>query len=149
MKTIIFVAIVTLGIWIALMISLRCFAGLLRRQTVKAARNAIHPEKILKIVENSGYLGARFPGPNLPPRTSGVLVLSESRLFFLPLFPRKAITIPRRSIRSVKTSFSFDGKTHRIPALVVVVKDVGDPDGEMAWLVHDPEEWERVIKEIL
>jgi hypothetical protein len=142
--------ILILVAWIVLMLGLKSFAALLRRQTEKATRNAIHPEKILRIVDNASYLGAQFPGPNLPPRTSGVLALTESRLFFLPWYPRKSITLPRNSIDSVKSSSSFDGKTYSIPALVFTVEGVGVPGArEIAWLVQDPEGWKGEIESIL
>jgi hypothetical protein len=148
-KTLFLFVIVILGVWIVLMLGLKSFAALLRRQTEKSARNAIHPEKILKVADNVSYLGAQFPGPNLPPRTSGVLALTESRLFFLPWYPRKAITLPRHTISSVKTSSSFDGRAYNISALVFTVKGVGDPEkSKMAWLVHDPEGWKREIGEV-
>lgn len=149
MNTILLIAIIAACTWIALMAGLKSFAVLLRRQTEKAALNAIHPEKVLRNTDNASYLGAGFPGPNLPPRTSGVLILTANRLFFLPWFPRKSITLPRNTIRTVRCSPSFNGLTYSIEVLVLSVKGVGDPNGEMAWLVHDPEGWKREIKSIL
>lgn len=143
------ILIVILGVWISVMLGLKGMAILLRRQTVKAAQVALHNETVLRITDNASYLGARFPGPNLPPRTSGVLALTESRLFFLPWFPRKTITLPKKSISSVKTHTSIGNLTYNIPALVLKVKGVGDPDGEMAWLVHEPEEWKKEIDSII
>jgi len=143
------IVITVAGIWIAVMMALKGVVFLLRKQTGKAARTALHTEVIRKFTDNSNYLGAHFPGPNLPPRTSGVLVLTETRLFFLPWFPRRAITLPRDFILSVKASLLFGDKSYNIPALILTVRGVGDPDGEMAWLVHDPEGWEREINQLI
>lgn len=149
MNTVLLIIVIIACAWIALMIGLKSFVALLRRQTEKAALNAIHPEEVLRITDNASYLGAGFPGPNLPLRTSGALILTAGRLFFLPWFPRKSITLPRNTIRTVKRSPSFNGQTYSIDVLVLSVKGVGNPDGEMAWLVHDPEVWEKEIKSIL
>jgi hypothetical protein len=149
MRAILTVVIVITGAWIAVMLFLKAMALLLRRQTEKAAHAALYAESILRITDNASYLGAHFPGPNLPPRTNGVLALTDTRLFFLPWFPRKAITLPRDSISSVKTRSSFGNRTFKIPALILCVKGVGEPDGEMAWLVHEPEGWKEDIKRLI
>jgi hypothetical protein len=137
------------GGWIVLIMSLKGLAVLLRRQTVKAVKAALGQETPLMISDNTSYLGADFRGPNLPPRTSGVLALTAERLYFLPWFPRKSITLPRESISEVLTRPLFRDLGYNIPALIMVVKGVGDPDGEMGWLVRDPEGWKREIKSIL
>ena len=149
MDTVLLVVAIIIGAWILMMAGLRGFASLLRRQTSRAAHNAVYPEKILLTTDNASYLGAGFPGPNLPPRTSGCLTITENRLFFLPWFPRKSITLPRHTIHSVRTGSSFDGATYSIPVLVLSIKGVGDPAGDMAWLVHHPEDWEKEIRSIL
>ena len=149
MSLIFTIVITATGIWIAVMLALKGMAFLLRKQTGKATLAALHAEKILKLTDKASYLGAHFPGPNLPPRTSGVLALTETRLFFLPWFPRRAITLPRNFISFVKASPNFGEKFFNIPALILTVRGVGDPDGEMGWLVHDPEGWEREIKEVI
>ena len=148
MNTIIVVSIIIV-VWISIMLGLKGLAILLRRQTVKAAQAALHAETILRITDNASYLGARFPGPNLPPRTSGVLALTESRLFFLPWFPRKTIILPKNTISTVRTQTAFGNRAYNIPALVMKVKGVGDPDGEIAWLVHEPGEWKEEIDHII
>ena len=149
MDTVLLVLVIIIGAWILLMASLKGFASLLRRQTEKAAHNAVYPETIRLSADNASYLGAGFPGPNLPPRTSGCLLLTENRLFFLPWFPRKSITLPKDTIRSVRTDSSFEGMSYAIQVLVLSIVGVADPHGDMAWLVHDPEGWEREIKAIL
>ena len=143
------IVITVAGIWIAVMLALKGVAFLLRKQTGRAARAALYTEVILRFTDNASYLGAHFPGPNLPPRTSGVLALTETRLFFLPWFPRRAITLPRNFISVVKASILFGGRSYNIPALILTVRGVDDPDGEMGWLVHDAEGWEREIKEVI
>ena len=149
MSTAFTIIIIIPGVWITVMLSLKGMAFLLRRQTEKAAQTVLHAEAILRITDNASYLGADFSGPNLPPRTSGVLALTAERLYFLPWFPRKSISLPRGTVSEVLTRPSFKNLGYNIPALVLRVKGVGDPEGEMGWLVHDPEGWERDIKEML
>ena len=149
MSTAFTIVIIIPGVWITVMLSLKGMAFLLRRQTEKAAQTVLHAEAILRITDNASYLGADFSGPNLPPRTSGVLALTAERLYFLPWFPRKSISLPRGTVSEVLTRPSFKNLGYNIPALVLRVKGVGDPEGEMGWLVHDPEGWERDIKEML
>jgi hypothetical protein len=141
--------IAAIVVWVVLIAALKGMALLLRKQTTRAALAALQNEAILKQTDNASYLGAHFPGPNLPPRTSGFLALTESRLFFLPWFPRRSITLPRPSISSVESVPSFGNNSFNIPVLVITVRGVGDPDGEMGWLVHDAEGWEREIKKVV
>ncbi|UCG39581.1 MAG: hypothetical protein JSV00_04995 [bacterium] len=149
MSTGFIVAIVVVGGWITLMVGIKGLVILLRRGTIKAARKALHSERIVRITDNASYMGADFPGPNLPPRTSGVLALTDSKLFFLPWFPRKAITLPRGTIASVSTRDSFGDMSYAIPALTFRIRGGSETLGEMAWLVHQPHEWEREIKAML
>ena len=131
------------------MLGLKGLAALLRRSTVKATKNALAGENILKMTDNVSFLGADFPGPNLPPRTSGVLAVTDSRIIFLPWFPRRAITLPRDTIAEVNLQDHYDKMAYNIPVLLLKVRGVGDPHGSMAWLAHEPEAWEKVIKSIL
>jgi len=38
---------------------------------------------------------------------------------------------------------------YNIPVLLLKIKGVGDPHGSMAWLTHEPEEWEKVIRMVI
>ncbi len=124
-------------------------AALLRKSATKAAMKALAYEKVIRMTDNVSFLGADFPGPNLPPRTTGVLAITESRLFFLPWFPRRAITLPRETIAGVSLRDHYGELAYNIPVLLVKIKGVGDPHGSIAWLTHEPKEWEREIKSIL
>ncbi|MDF1536353.1 MAG: hypothetical protein P1S46_07610 [bacterium] len=149
MKTFIIVIIVIVAAWLALMLGLKLAARVLRKGAVKAAGAALAGETVRMTTDNASYLGADFPGPNLPPRTSGVLAVTDTKLFFLPWFPRKAITLPRATIAEVSLKGSFRDMSYSIPLLTIKVRGVGDPHGTMTWLVHDPAQWEREIRSIL
>jgi hypothetical protein len=135
--------------WVLLIVGLKGMAALLRKSAVKATKAALAGEDILRITDNVSFLGADFPGPNLPARTSGVLAVTPTRLFFLPWFPRRAITLPGETIAGVSLRDHFGQMAYNIPILSLKIKGVGDPHGNMAWLTHEPEEWEREIGSIL
>ena len=149
MKTFRIVIIVIVAAWLLLVLGLKLMARLMRRSAVKDAEKALAGETVLISTDNASYLGADFPGPNLPPRTSGYLAITQTKLFFLPWFPRKAITLPKDTIAQVRLKASFREMTYNIPFLSVEVRGGGDAHGTMAWLVHDAGEWERTIKSII
>ncbi len=149
MNTFLIIIAVAAGGWVLLMLGLKGMAVLLRKSAVKATKNALAGENILKMTDNVSFLGADFPGPNLPPRTSGVLAVTDSRIIFLPWFPRRAITLPRDTIAEVSLQDHYGEMAYNIPVLSVKVRGVGDPNGNMVWLTHEPEEWEREIKKVI
>ena len=149
MKTFLIVIIVIVAAWLLLVLGLKLMARLMRRSAVKDAEKALAGETVLISTDNASYLGADFPGPNLPPRTSGYLAITQTKLFFLPWFPRKAITLPKDTIVQVSLKASFREMTYNIPFLSVEVRGGGDTQGTMAWLVHDAGEWEAALKDII
>ena len=149
MKTFLLVIAIAAGGWVLLILCLKGLAVLLRKSTAKAIKTALTGEKSLKMTDNVSFLGADFPGPNLPSRTSGVLAVTDKRVMFLPWFPRRAITLPRDTIAEVSLRDHHNEMTYNIPIIVLSIKGVGDPLGSMAWLAHEPEEWEREIRSIL
>jgi len=149
MKSALIILAVILGGWLLFIFGIKAMASLLRKSTAKATRAALADETMLRLTENASFLGADFPGPNLPPRTSGALAVTETKVLFLPWFPRRSITLPGHTIAGVCLKNQFGKISYNIPVLVLNIKGVGDPYGSMAWLVHEPEEWERKIKSIL
>jgi hypothetical protein len=149
MNTLLIIIAVAAGGWVLLIFGLKGMAAIMRKGTVKATMNALAGENILKMTDNVSFLGANFPGPNLPPRTSGVLAVTDTRLIFLPWFPRRAITLPRDTIAEVSLVDHYGEMAYNIPVLLLKVKGVGDPHGKMAWLTHDPEEWKKVIRSMI
>ena len=149
MSRLFLVALAIPVVWIGIMLLLKGYAAYLRRSTLKAARQALAQEKILRITDNASFLGADFPGPNLPPRTSGVLAVTDRSVYFLPWFPRKSVTIPHAWVRSVRTEKSFGSLSFAIPVLVIGVRDVKDPEGLVGWLVKEPWEWREEIGKLV
>ena len=149
MNTILIILAVIVGGWFLIIFGLKGIAALLRRSCARAVKAALSGEEILRMTDNASFLGADFPGPNLPPRTTGVLAVTGSKVLFLPWFPRRAITLPQHSILGVSLRDHFREMAYNIPVLVLKIKGVGDPNGTMGWLVHDGEEWKKKIKAIL
>lgn len=146
MQKILIILIVLFGGWLLVMLGLKGMAFLLRRGTLRDAEKALAGEKIHKITNNASYLGADFPGPNLPPRTSGVLAITDRQIYFLPWFPRKSISLPLQWVKGTRLQSSYGEVATSIPSLVIRVRDLKDPEGTIAWLVHEPREWEDIIK---
>lgn len=150
MKTLIIIVVVAVGGWFLLMFAVKGFARLFKKGAMKETQKALAGETIIITTDNASYLGADFPGPNLPPRTSGVLALTENKLFFMPWFPRKAITLPLKWINSVKTQDKYGEHAFTIPCLVIKVRDLKEgSEGKIAWLVHEPEEWRVAVESVL
>ena len=131
------------------MLGLKGMAAFWKWGALRDANKFLADEKILKITNNASYLGADFPGPNLPPRTSGVLAITDRQIYFLPWFPRKRIALPFKWVKGVKLQLSYGEVATAIPGLVIRVRDLKDPEGTIAWLVHEPHEWEQIINAVL
>jgi hypothetical protein len=149
MNTLYIIIAVAAAGWFLLIFGLKGMAILLRKSAVKATMKALDGENILKMSDNVSFLGADFPGPNLPPRTSGVLAVTDTRLLFLPWFPRRAITLPKDSIAKVSLQDIYGEMAYNIPVLLLKIKGVGDSQGSMAWLAHEAQEWEREIRKVI
>ncbi len=145
MNTILIILVIAAGGWLLLMLTLKGFAYYLRKNTLKDVKKVLGEEKILYIADNTSYLGADFPGPNLPPRTSGVLAVTDRQIYFLPWFPRKKISLPWQWVKGVKLEPSYGPVATSVPCLVIRVRDLKDPEGTIAWLVHEPREWLNII----
>lgn len=143
------VIFIIVAAWFTLMFVLKFIVRLIRKGAVTDTEKALAGETVHLITDNASYLGAEFPGPNLPPRTNGVLAITDTKLLFLPLFPRKAITLPKETITNVKLKDSFREMAYSIPLLTIQVKGGGDAQGTMAWLVQDAEGWEKEIKSVI
>ena len=125
MNTFIIVIVVIAAAWITIMLSLKLMARILKKGAVKAAEVTLAGETVRMTTDNASYLGADFPGPNLPPKTSGVLAVTDTKVFFLPWFPRKAITLPRDTIANVSLKGSFREMSYSIPLLTIKIKGMG------------------------
>ncbi|UCF31644.1 MAG: hypothetical protein JSV26_04320 [bacterium] len=145
MQTLLIILIVAVAGWFLIMLGLKGMAFLLRRGTLRDAEKSLAGERILKITNNASFLGADFPGPNLPPRTSGVLAITDRQIYFLPWFPRKSISLPFKWVKGTKLQASYGEVATSIPNLVIRVRDLKDPEGSIAWLVHEPRDWMEII----
>jgi hypothetical protein len=145
MNTVLIILVIAAVGWLVLIVGLKGFASFLRKGALKTVEDVLAGEKIHLIVDNASYLGADFPGPNLPPRTSGVLAITDRQIYFLPWFPRKKISLPWQWIKGAKLESSYGSVATSVPCLVIRVRDLKDPEGTIAWLVHEPREWQNII----
>ena len=141
--------IIIIGGWLVLMLFLKGLAWMWKRGARTAANKALASEKILRITSDASFLGVDFPGPNLPPRTSGVLAVTDERLYFMPWFPRKSLSFPIHYIKEVQLKASYGNFSTKVPFLVFIIKDLKDPYGTIAWMVHDPREWVDAINNLI
>ncbi|HDL54262.1 MAG TPA: hypothetical protein ENH32_09850 [Proteobacteria bacterium] len=146
MNVFLLIAGIAVGGWFVFILLIKGFAALLKKSALEATLKLLSGEEILRITDNASFLGADFPGPNLPPRTSGVLAVTDRKIFFLPWFPRKSISLPYEWVNGVRLQASFDDMASSIPCVVVRVKELKDPEGSIAWLVHEPRKWEKAIE---
>jgi hypothetical protein len=57
--------------------------------------------------------------------------------------------LPRESIAGVTLRDNYGEMAYNIPVLLLKIKGMGDPHGHMAWLTHEPEEWEKIISSMI
>jgi hypothetical protein len=135
--------------WTLIMLSLKGLTWMWKRGARTAANKALAGEKILRITSDASFLGADFPGPNLPPRTSGVLAVTDKRIYFMPWFPRKSLSLPHDWIKEVQLKASYGNFSTSVPCMVFTGGYTKDPSGTIAWMVHDPREWIDAINSAL
>ncbi len=141
--------IVIIGGWLVLMLFLKGLAWMWKRGARTAANKALASEKILRITSDASFLGADFPGPNLPARTSGVLAVTDERLYFMPWFPRKSLSLPHDWIKEVQLKATYGNFSTTVPCMVFTGGSPGSPSGTIAWMVHDPREWVDAINNLI
>jgi hypothetical protein len=105
-------------------------------------------------------LQQRFPNATLVPanffgqesagvtqlRGNGMLVLTDTELYFERLWPRREYRIPLAAIEAVETAHSFLGKTNFQPLLKVTFRTHNGQIDAMAWLVPDVEGLKRTLE---
>jgi hypothetical protein len=97
------------------------------------------------IIRGANFFGQQSLGV-MQGRGNGILVLTDTELYFERLLPRKEFSVPLAAIQSVETTNSFLGKTIFRPLLKVVFRnDAGQIDA-MAWYVGDVEGTKRTIE---
>ncbi|MBD3278234.1 MAG: hypothetical protein GF388_08040 [Candidatus Aegiribacteria sp.] len=74
-------------------------------------------------------------------RGNGILILTDSELFFRMLLPAKELRIPLRSVTSVETVRSFLGKSKLRTLVKVNFRNSQGADDAAAWLVKDTDQW--------
>ncbi len=141
--------IVIIGGWLVLMLFLKGLAWMWKRGARTAANKALAGEKILRITSDASFLGADFPGPNLPPRTSGVLAVTDKQVYFMPWFPRKSLSLPHAWIKEVQLKASYGNFSTSVSCMVFTGGYSKDPNGTIAWMVHDPRKWVDAVNSAL
>jgi len=79
-------------------------------------------------------------------RGNGILILSETELFFGMLIPRKDFLIPLNLINKIDIVKSHLGKTKGRKLLKVFFINKNGKQDSIAWLVNDLETWVRILK---
>ncbi len=78
-------------------------------------------------------------------RGNGVLVLTDSALWFMLAIPRREIEIPLDTMTRVTTARSHLKKARLRPLLLVEFDTPQGPDS-IAWALHEPEAWVETIE---
>ena len=137
MTTVLIVAIVSSVILLAGLIHF--VRGRLRTQAEElASRHA--GEGVVRLTPRANFFGLASRGMGQV-RGNGVLLLTRTSLRFVLLLPRREVTIPLESIRSVETPRSHLGKTVGMRLLKVTFSDDQGQEDSAAWWVNDLDAW--------
>jgi len=140
------IAIVIILVLLALMITLRSIMVNVRRKLSIRVSERFAKEDILLQSLDANFFGFKSKGKKQI-RGNGALVLTREELWFSRVLPQMEISIPIRNIRTVKLVRSHLGKTVFRPLLLVEFFHRGREDA-IAWLVKNPEEWQKKIEEL-
>lgn len=134
--------IIVVGILLVIVVLLM----MLRRQFAERERVARERFPNAKmIIRGANFFGQQSLGVTQG-RGNGILVLTDTELYFERLLPRKEFHIPLAAIQSIETPTSFLTKTVFRPLLKVVFQnDAGQIDA-MAWYMEDVEGTKRTIE---
>lgn len=82
-------------------------------------------------------------------RGNGILLLTDSELFFRMLLPSKELLIPLTDVTSVETARSFLGKSKLRKLFQVNFRNSQGAEDAAAWLVKEPDQWIAAVRERL
>ena len=106
-------------------------------------------KKVLGAYGNAMFFGQESRGITQI-RGNGVLVLTETELYFEMWFPKRILQIPFNSIQRIETPKSHLGKTRNKKLLkVVFINESGEIDS-VAWFIRKRvEEWVVALEKII
>ncbi len=104
----------------------------------EAGRKLTSPMANLFGVRSAGYKQIRG---------NGILLATDSTLYFRMLLPRREMLIPFGSIESVETPRSFLGKTKGVKLLKVDFRNADGKQDSAAWLVDNLDTWIKTLRD--
>jgi hypothetical protein len=106
------------------------------------------PSDILQQDSSANFFGQLSAGA-MQLRGNGVLVLTQSELYFKMWLPAKELRIPLHSITGIETPTWFLGKSRLTPLLQVNFQNEMGQSDAAAWAVRDLATWQGVLEQAI
>ncbi len=100
------------------------------------------------LISNANYFGQESSGAKQV-RGNGIIVLTNSELYFEMLLPKKSWIIPVHTIQAVANPTSFLGKSRGGPLLKVTFQNQHGVVDSMAWQMHDVATWTKTLENMV
>ena len=143
------VFLIVAGSFSVVLVPVLVFGVFLRRRYIRL-RDSINqhwkPSSIL--MSNANSFGQESLGVKQV-RGNGIIVLTNSEVYFEMLMPKKSWTIPVSSIQAVENPTSHLGKTRGIPLLKVVFQNQQGAIDSIVWQIHDVSIWTKTLQEMI
>lgn len=120
----------------------------LKNRKEKKVRKKFEGKNILHFDAGANFFGIQSVGMGQV-RGNGVLVLTDTELFFEMWAPTKELSVPVSHIKSVESVKIFLGKTKGWPLVRVNFQNENGRDDAAAWLVGNPKEWIEAIQGLI
>lgn len=138
--------LILVGSFSVVLVPVLVFGVFLRRRYVQL-RDSIQqrwkPSSIL--MSNANSFGQESLGVKQV-RGNGVIVLTNSELYFEMLMPKKSWTIPVSSIQAVENPTSHLTKTRGVALLKVIFQNQQGATDSIAWQMHDVPTWTKTLQ---
>jgi hypothetical protein len=143
--------VATLGAGLAGLLSISLLMKWIRSAALRRINAAVpNPESIVLLDTGANFYGLQSLG-GLQLRGNGGLVLTSDHLLFLMLIPQRDFRIPISAVIRTSLVTSHCGKTSFRTLLQVSWHSETTTGGQPetgAWLVQDPEQWQRQIEKL-
>lgn len=82
-------------------------------------------------------------------RGNGILVLTQSEIYFEMVIPKRSWTIPISSIQAIENPKSHLGKTHGVPLLKVTFRNQTGGTDSIAWWAPNTDTWTKTLQDMI
>ena len=134
-----------LGVQVIVILIIIILVRNIQNRKVKEVLNKLDKERILAINSKANFFGLQSLGLTQL-KGNGVLVLMESEVYFEMWVPKKVIRIPLESIKDIKETKFYLGKTKFKPLLKISFINDENEEDSCTWLVSNIKGWKEKLQ---